>query len=1761
MNPSWTRTGLLGVLSLLLADSAIAQTPQVTGYLINGSTTATISTGGYFTISLTAQNTGAVSSNDAGLTVSFPSLTSTSDGGRVSNHSCPAGFTPFVKPKGQMIYHKDGTQIAASYLMVECAGTWAAGASKTMTLRITPASSGNFLVNYRSAMQTSTGTYVGSPTSGPLDQQGWSVLQRTGIVNTPPTLVVTAPSSNVTVTQGQSVAISWNGTDPDDAATVSLGYDVDSTYDNGNHTWISLTQPEDGTVNWSTTGVTPGTYYIFGMIYDTRVEAHDYASGTVTVQAANTPPTLVVTAPSSNVTVTQGQTVAISWNGTDPDDAATVSLGYDVDSTYDNGNHTWISLTQPEDGTVNWNTAGVTPGTYFIFGMIYDGEAEGHDYASGTVTVQAANTPPTLVVTAPSSNVTVPQGQTVAISWNGTDPDDAATVSLGYDVDSTYDNGNHTWISLTQPEDGTVSWNTTGVTPGTYYIFGMIYDGEAEGHDFASGTVTVQAANTPPTLVMTAPSSNVTVTQGQPVTISWNGTDPDDAATVSIGYDQDSIFDNGNHTWIDLSEPEDGSLSWDTSTVAPGTYYVFGVIYDGIASAHGYAGGTVEVGHAVPTGTTVITHGYQDSDEAPSWPFEMAEAIRTRAGRGQILVFDDVSGELVDCAHPSCDGVQEVGGETIVVFDWADASNEPGEGFSESAGAALMAALVRANQEIPATVTLETLHLIGHSRGTVVNSEAAERLIAAGYPPPEHVTTLDPHDAGAFGNWNDYDVNEEHDYSCSSASPVPGVCSWVGTGFNDNYWRDRDSDCWENVVDPDGIPLWGASNLDFSAIDEFCHSDPHYWYYFTIDTVATSHPDGVQLEADWFGTGTACLDAERTEPLHRAFDGFQFTRIAGGESARCPSSGSKQEVQFNFGLQEGLVNGNFEKPGSGGDDISGWSFHGGGGNDAAEVVNLGNNRLRLRGGEWRQHSWFFVPGNATGLHFCRQVQDAGSGASFSVLLARAGAADRPMFDETLVAESDLECFERPFMPEEKNKAARIVILLSNDGTPVVDVDDVWLAVSALSYALNVSKTGTGSGTVTSNPAGINCGADCSESYASGTVVALTATPAGGSTFGGWSGDADCSDGTVTMSATRSCTATFNTLSYALSVSKTGTGSGTVTSNPAGINCGADCSESYASGTVVALTATPAGGSTFGGWSGDADCSDGSVTMNASRSCTATFDTQAYALTVSRLGTGSGTVTSSPAGISCGADCSELYAPGTVVSLTATPALGSSFAGWSGGCAGIGNCLVAMDADISVAAGFDSGGGLIFASDFETGTTVAWSLAVGWIPGTVGLVGYWPFDVDSNDHSGNGNNGTWSGGGGLSSGRFGNAANFLVDQYYRITTSTTLRSFTELTVAAWFRPTAGHDNEDLFGGGFDGGPSRYGLFILGNPEGGTTFNLYNDSSVPGSVPNPTEPVENYLNNWHHFAATWNGSAVQVYVDGQPTVSGTFTGPLNVPPARSLFINRHEWSGGAGFSSRLQGAIDDLAVFARALSPAEVVALASDANANGVADYWDGSPLVVESSVYHFDEGSGTVASDAVGGHHGVVSGATWTTGHTGAALSFDAAGNSSVAVPRQIYDGLGNTVFAEAWIYPTGYATAPHFAHIFAKRGAYNDWYLALTPAGLLCSGLAGEGGIGSQGVGTCSPNPIPLNQWSKVATSYDGTVMRLYVNGNVVDSESLALVLDWDAPLCPVDDYQTDGCYYGSWIGSNSVYSRTEVAPHNVFHGIIDEVRIGPSGP
>lgn len=128
----------------------------------------------------------------------------------------------------------------------------------------------------------------------------------------------------------------------------------------------------------------------------------------------------------------------------------------------------------------------------------------------------------------------------------------------------------------------------------------------------------------------------------------------------------------------------------------------------------------------------------------------------------------------------------------------------------------------------------------------------------------------------------------------------------------------------------------------------------------------------------------------------------------------------------------------------------------------------------------------------------------------------------------------------------------------------------------------------------------------------------------------------------------------------------------------------------------------------------------------------------YPLTVAKAGSGSGAVTSSPAGLDCGSTCVASFVDGSSVVLTATPASGSIFAGWSGGgCSGTGTCAVTMSQAQSVTATFDlapagAGGGATPSSggqsgnEFpaELGVSVPLGLARAGLPvsagGTVGL---------------------------------------------------------------------------------------------------------------------------------------------------------------------------------------------------------------------------------------------------------------------------------------------------------------------------------------------------------------------------------------------------------------------------------------------------------
>ena len=231
--------------------------------------------------------------------------------------------------------------------------------------------------------------------------------------------------------------------------------------------------------------------------------------------------------------------------------------------------------------------------------------------------------------------------------------------------------------------------------------------------------------------------------------------------------------------------------------------------------------------------------------------------------------------------------------------------------------------------------------------------------------------------------------------------------------------------------------------------------------------------------------------------------------------------------------------------------------------------------------------------------------------------------------------------------------------LPGDGTNGVVADSVTVpGTTPASYRLLVNKTGTGSGTVTSSPAGIDCGSTCSAAFSSGANVVLTATPASGSTFTGWGGDCsgtgNCS---LSMNAAHVVMANFSITGTTYSLTVNAGSNGTI-STPAGTT-------TRNAGEVVTITASPNSGYHFVNWTGSLSMlahttgASTTVAMYGNYTITANFAANtSTSYTLTTRATSGGTVTvpsSSPAS----------FTSGTVASLTASPNSGYHFVNWTG----------------------------------------------------------------------------------------------------------------------------------------------------------------------------------------------------------------------------------------------------------------------------------------------------------------------------------------------------------------------------------------------------------------------------------------------------------------------------------------------------------------
>ncbi len=254
-------------------------------------------------------------------------------------------------------------------------------------------------------------------------------------------------------------------------------------------------------------------------------------------------------------------------------------------------------------------------------------------------------------------------------------------------------------------------------------------------------------------------------------------------------------------------------------------------------------------------------------------------------------------------------------------------------------------------------------------------------------------------------------------------------------------------------------------------------------------------------------------------------------------------------------------------------------------------------------------------------------------------------------------------------------------------------DSPWLVdLNLPRYSLTLAIEGSGSGRVESDLPGVSCSTSCTTSWFAGATVTLTATPAEGTAFIGWSGA--CTDAAptcrLTIGAPTSVTARFGKL-VPLNVAVTAADDESyVWSEPVGISCPPECSALFAQTSSVTLTAEPADGFRFAGWTGcpASESLTCSLAVDGTQTVAARFTPATYRLAVKLVGRGR--VVSRPAGIDCPRRCAAEVPVDRVVALKPQPSKGWAFAGWAGGCRGSGTCAIRVSADLTVSARFRRG---------------------------------------------------------------------------------------------------------------------------------------------------------------------------------------------------------------------------------------------------------------------------------------------------------------------------------------------------------------------------------------------------------------------------------------------------------------------------------------
>ena len=374
-----------------------------------------------------------------------------------------------------------------------------------------------------------------------------------------------------------------------------------------------------------------------------------------------------------------------------------------------------------------------------------------------------------------------------------------------------------------------------------------------------------------------------------------------------------------------------------------------------------------------------------------------------------------------------------------------------------------------------------------------------------------------------------------------------------------------------------------------------------------------------------------------------------------------------------------------------------------------------------------------------------------------------------------------------------------------------------------------------------------------------------------------------------------------------------------------------------------------------------------------------------------------------------------------------------------------------------------------------------------------LISLWPGEGNAADIV-DSNTGVLLNGATFAPGKFGQAFSLNgTGAHVRIADNANLHLTNGLTLAAWVYPTASGAYQQIISKWdvFFAFQKSYAMAI--HPDGRFYFAVCANGDEllgPSMILLSTNTVP--LNQWTHVAATYDGATMKVFLNGQFENQASFPDGIYAG-TNDLAIGAIVGGVPAGqYAYPFSGRIDEPAIYNRALSATEMQALYSCQPLpnclpdSGIISWWPGESNAV----------------DIVDGNTGaLLNGATFAPGKIGTAFSL--TGGAHVRIADNVNLRLTNGLTLAAWVYPS---PAGNNYHIFGKwdvvfdyQKSYETWLSGGKFIFSVCAN--GDEQLGPH-ADLVSVKSVPQNQWTHVVATYDGSTMKVYVNGQLDNQAS-----------------------------------------------------------